>query len=158
MLRSSKRRRRGESILPSMSCKYPHNCAADIWPSTNPSSESGSLFLPALFFSTNGSCPPSTSVRLKLLTAPGFLLTCPRLPHSSYNMASCVRNNLHANHGPHNNTSRWTEKGCDDWQIISASYCPNWSILQLEFDLRKLNILIPECLLYSNAEGSINTL
>ena len=70
-------------------------------------------------------------------------------------MAFGLRNNHDTNYGAHNETSRWPEISQDDWQGLLESYSPNWSVLQFESDLRKLDILVLECLIHSNAQGML---
>lgn len=50
-----------------------------------------------------------------------------------------------------NHTSRWTKEGQDDGQSLLESHCAHWCLFLSEFDLRKLDILVPECFLHPDA-------
>ena len=68
-----------------------------------------------------------------------------------YNMASRFRHPHDPNPRANNNSSRWTQKGQNDWQSLPSSYRTNWALLQLVIDLRQSYVFISQCCLYSNA-------
>jgi hypothetical protein len=68
-------------------------------------------------------------------------------------MAYDIRNCCHADYGTNYNDARFTEKGEDEWAVIRESNSPNRSLLQLELNLWKFDILVPQRLLHSNAQG-----
>ena len=50
-------------------------------------------------------------------------------------------------------TPRRTQECQDDREDIRPGYPTDWVLLQLEFDLRKSSIPIPQCCFYPNAQG-----
>lgn len=118
---------------------------------------SGSPYPPVSFFSTNGFSLHLASVRGFEIVAGRGINTdqIKRLPNPSHVMAFGIRNCHDTNHGSHNETSGRTENSEDDWQSLPESYCPNWSLLLFELDLRKPDLLVLECIIYPNAEGRV---
>jgi hypothetical protein len=65
-------------------------------------------------------------------------------------MASYLRNHHDTITCPHNDSSRWTKEGCDDWKGVPESNRTHWVVLQFELDLRKFDIPVLERFVHPN--------
>ena len=68
-------------------------------------------------------------------------------------MASRICNDDDANHGTNDNDARLEKEGSHDRTHLSQSDCTHWLFLQLESDLRKCHVSLPERIVYTDAQG-----
>ena len=66
-------------------------------------------------------------------------------------MASDLRNRPYSTHGPIHHVTRWQKKAKDEWSHLREGYRSYRSCFQLELDLRKLDVLILERVVHTNA-------
>lgn len=76
-----------------------------------------------------------------------------RTSYLSHNVALGFRNTYDPIDGSLHHKARLETFRPHDWPCLPSRDCSYWLDVQFEFDFRQLDISLPQCLFYSDAQG-----